>query len=390
MILDISPEAPLEHTLSYLVDTIISHDGTEQRIAIRKQPRQSFSGTVVYPTEEDLRRIREDLYFHTVSTVYFPLWHEGVRITSQANSGQNTISADFSKCDFAVGELVYIVHKNQTTIDIKPIATKSDSAITTTGNLASTFPAGSKVYPLEDVFIGDQPGITRFPRDVGQLQLEVTMRRQPTLPGHGAAALSTYTSIPVLDQRPILSGSTYSQIFDRNMETIETENAFWNSSPTDYASSIAAKIFTFKSAAERQRWKLFFYTIGAVGPFWVPTWEANLELDSQPGASTSFDILDTPDYVTNYFNTGAIWDFQFELADGTVIYRTAESAIDNGNGTQTVTVTSALPATAITKISFMEKCRLGTAQVSFTHYGANRGEVKLSVASLKGVEGFIP
>ncbi len=379
MILDVAPEVPLEHTMTFLTEVITSYDGSEQRIAIRKQPKQSFGGRIIYDSEAALRAIRSDLYLNT-ETVQFPLWHERVLSTATASSGGNTLSGDFSKSDLAATETVYIVSPTGTT-ETKIISVKADGQLTFSTNLANTFPAGSGVYPLETVIMGDGPTLSRYPVAAGELNLSVTMTRQPTIPGYGAAALTTYDSLTVLDERPLLSGTTAADGFERLFETFETENAVYQTTGTPYASIVSLKRFLSRSPAERQRWKLFFSTIaGGREPFWVPTWRPDLVLNAQPGASTTITVLDTGDYKTTYFDTDGILDLQFELADGTEIYRRVTNAVDNGNGTQTLTLNSILPATAIDVISFLERSRLGSDQVTFAHHGTY-SEVKFSVVT---------
>ncbi len=381
MILAVAPEYPLEHTLLYLVDTITSWNGTEQRIAIRRQPKQVFNPKIRMDNEEDLRALRADLYLNTNDDVYFPLWHERVVISTNAASGQATVTGDFSKSDLAVDDEVLLMTRGGE-YEFGVVNTKSDSNIVLGGNLAASFPRGSSVYPVRLFAVNDQAGINTFPTTASEASVTLEMLDTPALPGYGAAALTTYDSLVVLDQRPLISG-TSADIFERAFERMDTEHSIFQYSPVPYASVVTAKRFLSRSPAERQRWKLFFYTIvGGREPFWAPTWKPDLELNAQPGATTSFTVQGDF-YKTTYYDTNAIKDFQFELADGTVVYRRATNCVDNGNGTQTITVNSALPATAIEVVSFLEKCRLGSGTVSYSH-NATYSELKFSVVTVQG------
>lgn len=83
---------------------------------------------------------------------------------------------------------------------------------------------------------------------------------------------------------------------------------------------------------------------GRAIPCWIPAWEEDMTLaaDQSPGA-TSFPVLFMQYTALMFPNTNARRHLAIRVPGGTFYYRKVSGAVDNGNGTETVTIESAIP-----------------------------------------------
>jgi hypothetical protein len=104
------------------------------------------------------------------------------------------------------------------------------------------------------------------------------------------------------------------------------------------------------------------YHMGEVTPLWLDTNERDFPLTAKTSTTLTFT-------KTNY--TAKLWghpakrDIAVKFRDGTVLRRRITNAVDNGNGTETVTVVSmgAFNLADVDRVSFLRFCTL--AQNSF-------------------------
>ncbi len=378
MILYITPDA-LEHTLEFMTDVITSYDGTEQRIAIRKQPKQRFSALITYDNYLDLRQARADIFLNTDGEVYLPLWHEGVKITSGGTFGTADAQGDFSKSDLTEGDQVIFFNK-EGEYQILEIDSKSDTEIELTEFFDDDFEV-STVYPVEQVYVMDPPAQDVYPTNAGSLQLGLLMVRQPAIVGYGGTSFTTFSSHKVLTQRPIMDSKKAGFMFDRGFEAWETENAVFQDTATPFSTIVSTKRFLIKTPTERQNWKKFFADIaGGREAFWVPTWQSDLEVVATP-SSTALKISADLDYKSLYYDTNAIKNLALIYDDG-VLYRSVTNCVVNGDGTQTLTLNTTYPST-VRSVSFLELSRLASDNVTFSHY-PGYSELKFSVVTTRG------
>jgi hypothetical protein len=119
---------------------------------------------------------------------------------------------------------------------------------------------------------------------------------------------------------------------------------------------------------EWQWFKKFMSTVcGRQKSFYVPTWRADLEYAS--GTGTTLIINDTEDsaFFTWFATRKSI---QVRQTNGTITYAKIDAAVDNADGTITLTLGTAIPAGTIEMISWLDLCRFesDTITVEFSSY----------------------
>lgn len=120
---------------------------------------------------------------------------------------------------------------------------------------------------------------------------------------------------------------------------------------------------------------------GRYSPVWVPTGHCDLELAAAIGASdTDIDIQECG-YTDNYFPSESRRHLAFISPDASIIARRVTASVDNGDGTETLTIESALGVafpTYGTLVSFLVLARLADDAVTVHwHHPTKIAEAKV-------------
>lgn len=124
---------------------------------------------------------------------------------------------------------------------------------------------------------------------------------------------------------------------------------------------------------------------GMLTPFWVPTYNADLALANDINPGDGAVVIQKCNYTDFYFGQTARHHLAFIAPDGSKTLRKVTAAVDNGNGTETLTLDStisiSLPA-ASTMTSFLVFCRLASDVVEMLWHTNDMAEALLQLVEL--------
>lgn len=171
------PNAPLDETLEFLTEVLTAVDGTEQRIALRKNPRQVFNFTVMADNDRERQRISNLLFDWQGRVFGLPVWAESTRLTSDVSVNDTTINVtSTANADYRTGDLA-IVLKDDDTFDALTVASTTSTSITFSSEITNAYTAGDSdvlVMPLRTVFC--ESAVTRSKYKVGPEEFQLTFR----------------------------------------------------------------------------------------------------------------------------------------------------------------------------------------------------------------------
>lgn len=124
---------------------------------------------------------------------------------------------------------------------------------------------------------------------------------------------------------------------------------------------------------------------GRAVPFWMPTWKQDLVLASSAITTDTNLIIRSVGYTKFMFTNKARCHLALMKADGTKIYRKVTGANDNGNGTETLTLDSAVGTAldaATTMVCFLLLCRLGADEVVTHYHSGTAAEAEFPVTEI--------
>jgi hypothetical protein len=377
-------EEPTTQLLRYRTDILKSYDGSEHRHALLQEPRVSLEYSYLLEDDE-VRHLRADLFNGLEDTWRIPLWHEPFRVTAAVSAGAGSITGAFTNNDIEAGQYAYIDREDGTLGEFIEVQSITATTLTINGVTDGAYPVGSHVYPALSAVLRNMQGIARLPVGLSPFSLTADATEFHPMGGSGAS-VSSYQSLSLLDRRP-LNESPAEELFDKALERIDFGAKLEIFTGRTYADIVQSRMFLVKDRAELQFWEKFCDTVvGMREPFYFPTWREDLVLYEQPtpGGST-IRVLDSPNYEDEWDPSDAHKDLQLETSTDGDIQRRVNSIVDNLDGTLTLTLDSALPATggfSVSVVSFLERCRLGNDVVRFTHF-SNFSVVETTVTTIQ-------
>jgi hypothetical protein len=365
----LSVQARSSVTMSWVTDVLPAWSGLEQRRSINRWPRLRFDFQAQL-TDAQQRAVLSQLAGSAQSAPIYLLAMPHEDLTIKANAvGTAIVVHSLARCDWAQsGRRVVVVHPNGTTVD-GVIQGAAGDTITTTTDLSATAVEGARIMPVHHVHLEPNQTLSRHLTTRGEWQIVALGERPFAVPVMGVGAtVNTHDGMPLWDvgipievaRRPLRSGAELVDLGGRVTTVGERTQGNWDRPIAIDSSKIA----------DWQWFKAFLDTVrGQQMPFLLPTGSPDLVPIGDASAGTL--LVEGPpamDYVTDWFPSLAHRRLRLLKADNTFAYRTVTGAIDNGNGTQTLTLASSL-AGALSRVEFLETCRLEKPEITVSFDG---------------------
>lgn len=355
-------EAPVKETLAFLTDIITALDGDEQRIALRKQPRQLFE--VVYALDgNDRQRMQALLMDWTDSVFGFPLWHEKLSLTAAVSTGAtqyNVAGAD--DVDLRVGGLA-IVFTNSTTFDVVKIVSKTDTLITVEDPSVNAYSLGTTLMPLRSATIVGQQSGQRAQNNLEQFKIifEVTDNDTGALTG-STTAYPTHNGRVLFSNCNVMSGQM-AETFRRRIYRIDNKTGKVNlSSAWDRNKRSHQKGFVFRNRSEIIDFRRVLVALnGRQKSFYIPTFIEDLEVKANLVISANTMDIELIGYERFIQSRIPKTIFRITFTDDTSLVRVVQSAAGVDSTTERLTLDTTWPAgrtvAEIERVEFYELVR---------------------------------
>jgi len=292
------PQAPLVERLEWKTMRQVSRSGREQRMALRRVPRQSFEIIVLLADQEDIVRMLGGLHRWQDRAWGFPIWTEAVEHTADIPIDATQITLDTSNADFREGGLLAIWQDNRH----HTLAT-IDSIVGTTVTLSSPIQTawlGPKlIMPCRTVAIQTAVPIREFIDELMELRLSLLVEDNIELTG--------YTPAMSYDGKAVVTEPTYVEgSIDRQSNALVVITDFETGKAhvfSDRDFELQKQAYTVHKETRAACWafRRFLHSLhGMRDAFWLPTFRAELELyETATDPSTSFKVQ-ARDFVGNY------------------------------------------------------------------------------------------
>jgi hypothetical protein len=365
-------------------DVIPLADGTEQRACTAALPRAYFAGAVDL-TDAQQRALHADRLANPTATVPVAQPHEGTPTTAAVTGAAAVV--DDTYCDWiANGRRVLVVGAGGAMFDTTISSFSGGSLTLADGPSSGTYPAGATmVYPCVDTFLDDGQQVTRWPVTLTRWQLAGRQQVASSIGGAGGAAVTTYASLPVLVDRPLMAGAD-GESYQGGLEWADAGGAVAVSSTWLRGARSRAGSYQIRTPAERQAWKVLLGTLrGRWKPLLAPTWRPDATLQAQPaGSATALRLVES---LADLAPLATAAHVQLEFADGSVAYRTISGITDAGayrSAALTAALPGSIPGGSVRTVSMLETVRLGADDVQVEYRGDWIGRVTLPLVRVAG------
>lgn len=199
--------------------------------------------------------------------------------------------------------------------------------------------------------------------------------------------MASYLTVPILDfsepDRQTGTDDGFERVI-RELQPTTGTHAAETASPADMVTRRFAVVCY--SRAEVRTMRTFFEgRLGRAVPFWLQTWEEDFTLAaSHPSGSATLTVL-AAGYATLVFPQGPQRrHIGLQGPTGAFSYRRITNAVDNGNGTETLTLDTATDAdlTTASLVTFLRYSRFDSDAIEIEWHGGHYAECMMPVREL--------
>lgn len=369
-------EAPYKETLEWKTQIIIPNDGAiEQRIRLRKHPRQSFAGTYPIPASE-MQRAQNIVYGWLTRNWAIPVWSEARRLGA-VPPGTTDLLCDPTTGDFRVGGLAQIWDTSRSNEVVEIDAVLSDRLVLRRAT------AGSYNAPvLLPVRSGRCNGNATRRTSGYDGALDMTFQVSDNLDLSALAPIpSQFLGEDIYYDEAILPDDDLEDTISGRVDMTDYDTGPWDAfAPWKYNQISRPYSRVLRNARELWDFRLWVHRrAGRLKPFWMPSFESDLRLDMTGIVSSSIIVL-----ADDYRNLGdAHKHVAIQLRDGTWYPRTVTGTaiVDENHLNLALDAPLNVDASLLTRISYLGLKRLDSDQVVINHRGGG-----VAVSTIKILE----
>jgi hypothetical protein len=342
--------------------------GVRQKRARRTSPRRAFEFTV-HPHGAG-RRLMDNIENDRGAREYMlPIWHDRQSLSATLASGSTEIPCDTVNRDFGQYAVLRSGDLNQFNFEVVEITSIAADEITLGAATVSTWPKGTRLYPLRRGRLLVSPSTTLLTDDVGTKLVSFEISEPCDWAAHTFA--DEYLGYPVWDVKPDWS-STRPQSFDRINTIVDNDTSI----PVvfdfpDTSFRMTSIKWTARNRTDHALQRSVFYALrGKQHSIWVPSYLQDLKLASTLGSGSTAMTVQWCGYTVFGKHQESRRDLRIELYDGSVYYRRVTAEAEAG-ANEVLTINASLGVevvpSQVKRISFMVLSELATDSVMFDH-----------------------
>jgi hypothetical protein len=371
----------MTESLEWLTDIIEAHDGTEQRIRVRQEPRQSFDASIMLDDHGELSKLRVAIAAWQHRLWGWPCWHEAVELGATLAPDSASIPVDTAAADFRAGGLA-IVHTSPSLYEVAEVETVSAGSLSLATPTTMEHPAGASVMPLRMARMASKARRDDHATELSKYS--VTMQVTDNTELTTEAAAMQYLGYDVLSDPLLMPGEAMPRQIDRPLDILDPGPGAWATfARTGYPGVTTEHKWRVKTRAQAWAFRRWLHRrAGRLNPVWIPSRTHDLALAVQPTpAATTLQIKDV-----NYRNVGlnvpGMTHIAAFSANGSFVCRQITAATAGSAGRENLTINAALGFTDVARISFLCLHRFAADRISMTW---DRVGVATCRASMTGV-----
>jgi hypothetical protein len=356
-------EAGIEETISDLTDVMISYDDSEQRRALRRFPRLGLKFSALTLNARDAAGMESLIWGWQHQPYGVPFWPDAQPLLADVEAGTNLISVNTIDRLFAVGG-IFMIWSDEFTFEALTILAMDSGSITASAPLQFNWKAGNGTFVVP-LFLGrasNKVKVSRLWSSGDQIDIDFQGEAQQIAPVP-VVPLTQFLGFDVLEVAPNWESGlerAYSRsittmdpgtgpitVEDKGGTPIVQHTLTWWIQPHSAVTAIRAFLLARR---------------GQFAPFWTPTFDADLVLAEEATAGSAVLNIQSVDY-TRFFFPDPARRYLALISRGATpnVYLTVTGAVDNGDGTESLTLSAPLAANVpldSVMISFLAFSRL--------------------------------
>lgn len=369
-------ESPLKEVMAFATNIIDVTDGHEQRVSIRKQPREEWR-TRFRLNGNERQRLSALIFDWQHQNFGLPLWHERVKLSANTAALSTTFQiTSGSLQDFRVDGLA-MIFKDEFTFDVLEIQSITDTLLTSKAASQFAYDRNNFVIPMRAVRVTKTPSGSRYMGDLEDFVMLFENIDNDT----GAPVAATtwnptlFNGRVVLDECNVMVDQTMDEEFQRRIIVIDNESGTVSAgSPWDTNKRVTQKGFVAHGRVAIQNLKAMLRFLKGKQKSWYLPSGAD-ELTPTAALTSASQVLDIHniEYARFVRSRGAKKIIRVSFTDNPTIIRTITSAAAHPTDSEQerLTIDSGWPnsqaLSTITRIEFLELVRFDADRFILTY-----------------------
>jgi len=374
------PEAPLTERLIFLTDVLEAIDGTEQRVSLRKAPRQEWTMKLVREDGPERQKI-DMLAFDWTSRVFgIPVWTEPSYVTGAVTAGATSVNVDDTTLADYRADGLAIVFETEDKFDALEIQSVGPTTINFKTPILNDYAVGTRVMPLRTC-ITSVP-IKERKYAVNLAEFEIVMRVLDNDVDLGSTSGWPTFGGKVLLSDPNAIEQTLDGDISRQITVIDgdtgklSQASTWNRSRHGSAKTFITRT---RSALWSVR-KLLHAFRGRQVSFYLPTFTKDVSLSTTYLSGASALTIVNIGYTRYAKQRTPKVNIRIVLKNGTTFERNITNSSEVSPTVEQLTISATIgqnitPAD-VERIEFYEKVRIDNDEITIEHRSSN-GEAKI-------------
>jgi hypothetical protein len=323
------PLLPMKEKLSWLTQVIKGKSGKEQRIALRRTPRQGFALDVYFNNEQDQTEFETSLFSWQKRTWGVPVWAERVEHTATITAGDTIINVDTTNADFR-DESLAIVYQSKDNYEVVKVDTKTGSVLNLEVEMQNSFTGSKLIMPVREANMIRKVDNKAAPDGYSKATCEFLVTANELLTGFTAS--DTYLGLTVLTDPTYVHGA---QSYESDGDIVISDSgvgAFDVFSDSEF--NIISQDHLFKNWTKAECWsfRLFLHHLyGRQVPIWIPTFKNDLQQTQTIGAADVNFRVSNVGLTDNMGSNDLRKHAAFMFPNGTNIYREITGYSESGD-----------------------------------------------------------
>jgi hypothetical protein len=357
---------PIEERMEWVTDVLTAYDGTEQRIALRSNPRRNIGYQFAIDNASDRRKFEAMLFNWGARTWLLPVWMEGSALSSGLASGESTVTLDRVDGNWQEGGYG-IIWASAFSYEIVKVDTINGDEITFEAATGTEFSPGAVIYPAVTGILGDRQALNRFTRDTEYGRCQFQVFETETV---AADSPTTYRGLPVITQAPHWQRDI-THDFVRKLQEIDFRiGKFAIEDESEMPFNVISHHWVANGKDEIDALRSFIYARqGKQKAVWLPTFAPDILMVASAGSASVYIDVEYAYILKHLWGHQNRKDIRIELYDGTVIYRRVTDVTEQSATVERLTINSALGVDIdpddVERISWMSVARLDSDSISF-------------------------
>lgn len=359
------PNAGWKERLEWNTDIILSYRGEEDRISVRQDPAQYYSGSFF------LNNAHKNTHFESLVTgghmrvFVLPVWPESIKYVGTILNGATELIFDNAYASYREGGYIIFIHDYRTA-EVMEIAEVHSGRIVFARPLTQDH-INPTIAPARTARLWVNPSMTDFFFTKSSASLEFRVIDSEAITG--SPSIRQYRGRDVFEGQYLLNGARKREVM-REYDVVDFKvgkvdylyGAEWS---TSVINNVSLYRNTRETAWALRNW--LHRRAGMLLPFWIKTYRKEIELLTTFGVDTITHQIKNINYTGLLFSNPMYRNICFEKEDGTEIFRRVLGATYQDEDTELITLDESFgfvgtPA-SFKRICFLSLVRLSTDSV---------------------------